>query len=359
MLRYSAAFLGWTKEEIHQLDRKTRKLLTMHGGLHPKSNVDRWYIPRKEGGRGLLNVEDVINLAVIGLERYVCNSNERLLTAARAANEYEGDSETEYKLRKKNERCQAWKEKTLHGQFLRQTENEAGNDRWNWLRNTGIKRGTESMIMAAQEQAIRTNVIKAKIDKTQEESKCRMCGQVDETVNHIISECSKLAQKEYKRRHDWAGKRIHWEVCRKNGIEVKPKWYEHQPEAVQENERYKILKDFNIQTDHVIEARRPDMIVIDKETKFAKIIDCAIPYDSRVNSKEVEKIEKYQDLAREIKKLWGMRVTVIPIVTGTLGTTPKKLKKRLEDIGIETRVTELQKTVILHSARILRKVLEI
>ena len=54
-----------------------------------------------------------------------------------------------------------------------------------------------------------------------------------------------------------------------------------------------------------------------------------------------------------------MRVTVIPIVIGALGTTPKKLKKRLEDIGIETRVIELEKTAILHSARILRKVLEI
>ena len=112
-------------------------------------------------------MEDVINLVVIGLERYVCNSKERLLTAARASNEYEGDSEAKYKLRRKNERCQAWKEKTLHGQFVRQTENEAGSDRWSWLSNTGIKRGTESMIMAAQKQAIRTNVIKAKIDKTQ------------------------------------------------------------------------------------------------------------------------------------------------------------------------------------------------
>ena len=58
------------------------------------------------------------------------------------------------------------------------------------------------MIMAAQEQAIRTNAIKAKIDKTQEESKCKMCGQVDKTVNHIISECSTLAQVDYKHRHD-------------------------------------------------------------------------------------------------------------------------------------------------------------
>ena len=144
-------------------------------------------------------MENTINLAVIGLERYVSNSNERLLTAARAENEYEEESEAEYKVRKRNERCQAWKEKTFHGQFLRQTGNEAGSYSWIWIRNTGIKRETQSTIIAAQEQAIRTNIIKAKIDKTQEESKYRLCGKVNETVNHIISECSKLAQKEYKR----------------------------------------------------------------------------------------------------------------------------------------------------------------
>ena len=118
-------------------------------------------------------------------------------------------------------------------------------------------------------------------------------------MKHIIRECSKLAQKEYKRRHDWVGKRNNWEVCRENAIEVKTKWYEHQPKAVQENARYKILWDLNIQTDQVIEARRPDMIVIDKETKFVTIIDFAILYDTRVHSKEVEKIKKYQVLAKE------------------------------------------------------------
>ena len=77
------------------------------------------------------------------------------------------------------------------------------------------------LIMAAQEQAIRTNVIKARIDRTQEESKCRMCGRADETINHLLSECSKMAKKEYKRRHDWMGKRIHWDVFKKNRIQVK------------------------------------------------------------------------------------------------------------------------------------------
>ena len=78
--------------------------------------------------------------------------------------------------------------------------------------------------MAAQEQVISTNAIKAKIDKTQAESKCRLCGKVDETVRHIVSECPMLAQREYKRRHDWVGRKIHWEVCRKIDFDVNEKW---------------------------------------------------------------------------------------------------------------------------------------
>ena len=77
-----------------------------------------------------------------------------------------------------------------------------------------------------------------------------------------------------------------------------------------ENDKCKILWDFTVQTDHIIQARRPDMIVIDKETNKAQVIDFAIPYDSRVDSKEMEKIEKYQDLVRELKRLWDMKVVV-------------------------------------------------
>ena len=76
--------------------------------------------------------------------------------------------------------------------------------------------------MAAQNSAIRTNHIKARIDKTQQNSKCRLCGDRDETTNHIISECSKLAQKEYKTRHDWVSKVIHWEMCKKSKFDHLP-----------------------------------------------------------------------------------------------------------------------------------------
>ena len=70
------------------------------------------------------------------------------------------------------------------------------------MQNGILKRATESLTCAAQEQAIRTNLIKGKFDKPQEQTKYRMCSRADETINHIVSECPKLAQKEYKRRHD-------------------------------------------------------------------------------------------------------------------------------------------------------------
>ena len=69
--------------------------------------------------------------------------------------------------------------------------------------------------MAALNSAIRSNHTKARIDKTQQNNKYRLCGDRDETINHIISESSKLAQKEYEARHDRVGKVIHWDMCKK------------------------------------------------------------------------------------------------------------------------------------------------
>ena len=125
------------------------------------------------------------------------------------------ESMKEFKGRRRNERSNVLKQKKLHGQFFNQIEDVAGEEKWLWPRDKSVKRETESLIMAAQEQAIRTNPIKAKIDRIQAESKCRLCGKVDETVRHIVRECPMLTQREYKRRHDWVGRKIYWEVCRK------------------------------------------------------------------------------------------------------------------------------------------------
>ena len=112
--------------------------------------------------------------------------------------------------------------------------------------------------MAVQNQSIRTNLVKAKIDKSQGDSLYRVCRKVYESINHIVSGCSKLTQKEYKRRHNNLEKIVHWKLARKCNFEAGDKWYEHEPESVLENEDYKILWDFSIKTDHAIESGRPD-----------------------------------------------------------------------------------------------------
>ena len=100
----------------------------------------------------------------------------------------------------------------------------------------------------------------------QQNCRRRLCGERDETINHI-SECNKLAQKEYKTRHDWVGKVINWQLCKKLKFDHTNKWYMHNPESVQEDETHKLIWDSEIQKDHKISARRPHLIIKKKKKK--------------------------------------------------------------------------------------------
>ena len=72
---------------------------------------------------------------------------------------------------------------------------------------------------------------------------------------------------------------------------------------------------------YIISARRPDLIIIKKKKKEnLQIVDFAISADHRIKLKECEKKDKYLDLARELRKLWDVKVTIIPIVIGAFGT---------------------------------------
>ena len=155
------------------------------------------------------------------------------------------------------------------------------------------------------------------------------------------------------------GKIVHRKLARKCNFEAGVKCYEREPESVLENEDYKISWDFSVQTNHVIEARRPDLVVVDKKERSCKIIDFAVPGDSRIAEKEKDKIEKYQELGRELQKIWNVKVKMIPLVVGSLGVIPKQVGNRLKQIGITAGRAQVQKTFSLGTARILRKVLEI
>ena len=126
-----------------------------------------------------------------------------------------------------------------------------------------------------------------------------------------------------------------------------------------EDDDVKLIWYINIQCDNVIEARRPDLILVDKKAKSCLIIDVAIPGDCRIREKEIEKIEKYHNLKRELKRVWSLKkVEVVPVVVGALGYISKGFSGWMDTLGIKLNVGMVQKSVLLGIARILRKVLD-
>jgi len=88
-------------------------------------------------------------------------------------------------------------------------------------------------------------------------------------------------------------------------------------------------------------------------------VDIASPWDYRVYGKEGEKIEKYQDLKREIGRLWGIRhLEVVPVVVGALGVVSNRLDAWLEKLGVTIKTGLLQKAALLGTARILGRLLD-
>ena len=156
----------------------------MYKALHP-DDVDRLYVSRKEAGRGHASIEDTVHASIQRLEDYIQKHEGGLITATR--NETENTMNNRMTITRK----QKWEGKQLYGRFKRLINNISHDKTWTWLRKGNFKRQTDSLLIAAQDNAVRTNHIKARIDKTQQNCKCRPCSDRDETINHIITECSK------------------------------------------------------------------------------------------------------------------------------------------------------------------------
>ena len=335
--------------------------------MHPQGDVDRLYWKRKEGGRGLLSVQDVVKIEENSMGFYIKDKEETLLAEVVREGLFD-DSEDPKKMKDEvvKKHKAAFEEKTLHSKFIKETSDVRDKkNSWLWLRKGYLKKETEGLLLAAQDQALRTRWIMKNIDKKDVQDKCRLCGERDETVAHIVSECKQLAQNEYKKcRHDKVAAMLHWSLCQQYGFPCTEKSYEHvitKEMRVLENDEVKVLWDFPIQTDEKLEHNRPDIAIVKKKKRTCMLIDVACPFDTRIERKEKEKIEVYTDLKYEILKCWRNEVKtviIIPVVIGALGIVTKNLENYLSKIDFAPGIEPLQKTCLLGTARVLRKVLD-
>lgn len=360
---YPAGILRWTKAELRNEDIGTRKLLAAERALNRHGDVDRLYLPRREGGKGLRNLEEVVTNEELAVQQHVHAASDRsLLATAKEFTKPPGEDCDVHKQRVRKERRDRFETKALHGKWHRLTKGQVSlEDTYAWLRGSGLKKETEALLLAAQEQALRLGYVAKHIFGQQVDDRCRVCRWQPETVEHVVSGCGQLAQRDYKRRHDKLAQMVHWSSCRQYGIKTEDKWYQHVPQDVSETKDVKLLWDFDIFTDKGITARRPDIVVVDKKERRAVLIDVSVPIDRNVRAKEDEKVEKYTELALEVKRLWKLKsVEVVPIVIGALGAVSTRCRGFVSRLGLQRRTVHvLQKSALLGTARILRKVLSL
>jgi hypothetical protein len=218
------------------------------------------------------------------------------------------------------------KQKSLHERYFKELEQPEVNIQAShaWLKKSNIHPETEGFIFAIQDRVINTRNYKKHIYGLQSIiDKCRICGTEGETIEHIISSCTVLAQSEYKKRHDIFAKIIHMNLAVKfNLLKNTQPHYSYTPESCLENDSYKLYFDRTILTDIHIKHNRPDIIILNKQQKQAYLLDIAVPNSHNITQTYNTKINKYLELSVAMRNLWCLeKISIVPLVISAMGNS--------------------------------------
>jgi hypothetical protein len=162
------------------------------------------------------------------------------------------------------------------------------------------------------------------------------------------------------KKHDRVCAQIHFNICKETGVQLDKKHsYEHVPKSVATGQggNVTILWNQQVQTDRTFPNNKSDIITRDNEKRTCMLKDVAVSGDRNMIKKEADKILKYKDLTIEIQRTWNVKRKAIPVIIGANGTISKSFRKYVSNIPGYHEVKELQKTDILGTAHIFRKVL--
>ena len=403
-MNYSFGIIKWTKFELDEIDRMMRKIIAKYCCMNLHSNTNRLYLSRKKGGKGLLNIHHMHNRTLCSLVTYIFNAKsehaklikefwisksagtllkkaEEILFNAninisftRAGTIYESsliDSKKVSKLLKiiyEKQYQHSWLNSTLHGKILKGCIDDGADVQasFQWLMSANLRGEAVSSIFAIQEQMIATRVIRKRIWKENIISeKCRVCDQSIESISHIVSSCTPLADKQYKDRHDNMLRGVYYYLLQSlNFTDMKiPSYDLNHVELVKENKICKIYWDTPIRTSNYVKYNKPDIVVIFKQKDDILIIEGSCPWDENLQKVILEKRSKYISLSNELKLMYGKRkCRIIELVMGSTGIVDKTFKEGLRNItesklDVEILFNECQKAAILGTVRICRAII--
>ena len=398
----------WPIADLQQLDRETRKIMVENGGKHPLGSKALLYLPRKVGGRGLKSVENECKLTKIKTAVNLYQNQDLTVKVVRVFEEratktgyhslikdavkYAKELDLDLKLSELNptyrtedgnevsgKQIGVWAKKAQQQQLRQEITKEKWQGkllkiRWeddnlsrscfDWLKEW--KTGPSNTIAAVQElyqQLLPTKLYHHKKTgiNTSPDVLCRMCGKCPESVPHIVSGCSTLAQTKYLARHNSALKILFFEMLRDQNLVSKvPSWYSPvQPKPMYENERAKAFWDVPVYAESVmVKANRIDARIVEKERKRVAMIEMSCPWMDNRAIKDAEKTAKYGPLRWELKQQYpGYEVKQFNIIIDVLGGWSVDVEETMKDlVGQRSRsvLRRMQKVILSHSLNIAR-----
>ncbi|XP_045463804.1 uncharacterized protein LOC123673362 [Harmonia axyridis] len=327
-ITYSFGVVRWTAAELQAIDIQTRKLLTRYGIHHPHSSVNRLYISRHEGGRGLQNILITHNKIVSQMRDYFRSRNLPLFKIVCQADEYSAlqlaKSSVNLREQSLEQLSEEWHSKALHGRYPGnlKSDNIIKNESLTYLKAGYLHPETEGRLIAIQDQVVPTRAyIKRITGRNIPSDLCRRCSRALETIQHITSSCPILAPKDYMERHNAMARVYHREIATKTGLlQSNDGFYSYQPRD---------------------------------------IIDVSVPADDNITKAYTEKVSKYHDLAFELKEIYGLRKTsIVPLIISVNGLVEAHMLENTKRLQLDTYlISQAQKQVILGTTRIVRKFL--
>nr|CAI5833294.1 unnamed protein product [Callosobruchus analis] len=287
VLTYSFGIIKWSHTDIENIHILMRKQFTKHRMSHPNICKERLTIERKQGGRGIIDIQSLHTRQIKTLRHFFLSKQTDLhraivkadknytpLTLSRSSHA----ADTHNHIQSQQEKINTWTQKALHGKHRYHVTQDHINDQqsYTWLQDGQLFAETEGFMLAIQDQVISTRNYKKCIikDPSVVDDNCRKCHQQKETIDHITSGCRTLAGTEYTARHNSAAKVIHQALATTNQlIENNNPYYNYTPTSVLENNRYKLYWDVEIHTDKTIPANRPDIVFQSKADRVTYLID--------------------------------------------------------------------------------------
>ena len=363
--------LDWTIDEIDSIDKKTRKILTMTGNFHKNSDIDRFYMPRKLGGRGIKEIMAAYECRIVSAKQHLTQNkkNNKYLSKVieseengiiRIANELIKQSNIEvnenlsprdvgqlYQQYVINTKSQKFTEKQMHGYLFKKVKEQDQIDKsTSWTTDKYITSHFEGYAFAIHEQEINTKDLQYRHDiksgKTPwQNNKCRLCNYCVEDITHVISSCSKMSSRYYlPLRHDVIAKTVYNEILRKENPDRK-KLINNETEFITTVNDKELWWNVAVKTSSKVPHDRPDMIVWDMTKKLCYIIEFSCPADINIVNKVSEKENIYGPLIRNMQMMYeNYSFMFIPIIVGALGHVPKCIFTNIENLGFTKNKTK-------------------